>query len=116
MEEYHYNLIPFLEIRRFWEYRHKLGIWSSINLFGNVAVFVPFGFFEPMASRHRSFFGTVCDGLLFSIVVEVFQLVTKVGRFDVDDLILNTIGVGIGYLLFLTGNAIRRIYGTKRIR
>lgn len=116
MESYHYNLVPLLEIRRFWRYRRQLGIWSSINLFGNVAVFVPFGFFEPMASRHRSFWGTICDGLFFSMVVEVFQLVTKVGRFDVDDLILNTLGVGIGYLLFRIGDAIRRMYGAKGIR
>ena len=46
MEEYHYNLTPFQEIERFWKYREQLGIWSYINLFGNVMIFMPFGFFE----------------------------------------------------------------------
>ena len=116
MEEYHYNLTPFLEIQRFWEYRGQLGVWSVVNLFGNVLVFVPFGFFEPMASKRRSFWGTVFDGMFLSMVVEVFQLVTKVGRFDVDDLILNTLGAVIGYLLFLICNAMRRMYSAKRKR
>lgn len=116
MDDYHYNLTPFQEIRRFWEYRDQLGIWSITNLLGNVLVFIPLGFFEPMASKHRSFWGTVTDGLLLSLVVEVFQLVSKVGRFDVDDLLLNTVGVVIGYLIFLICNAMRRNYGAKRKR
>jgi len=44
--------------------------------------------------------------------VETIQLVWKVGSFDVDDLILNTLGGVIGYLLFWICNKIRRkIYG-----
>ena len=39
MEErqYRYNLIPFVEIRRFWVYRKQLGLMAVVtNLFGNV--------------------------------------------------------------------------------
>ncbi len=114
MQEYHYNFTPFQEIKRFWEYRERLGIWSAVNLFGNILIFVPFGFFEPMASNRRSFFGTVFDGLLVSMLVEMFQLISKVGRFDVDDLILNTLGAVIGYLAFLVCSVMRRMYGAKR--
>ena len=116
MENYHYNLTPFQEIKRFWEYREQLGIWSMINLLGNILAFVPFGFFEPMASRQRSFLGTILDGFLLSFLVEIFQLISKVGRFDVDDLLLNTSGVIIGYMIFLLCNAMRRMYGKKRER
>lgn len=116
MENYHYNLTPFQEIKRFWEYRDKLGVWSVVNLFGNILIFVPFGFFKPMASYRRSFFGTVFDGFLLSLLVEVFQFITKVGRFDVDDLILNTFGVVVGYLVFLICNVMRKKYGKKRKR
>ena len=43
---YQYNLVPFQEIRRFWEYRGQLGFLASFtNLFGNVLIFIPFGFF-----------------------------------------------------------------------
>ena len=116
LEEYHYNFIPFREMKRFWKYRKQLGVWSVINLFGNVVIFIPFGFFEAVASLRRSFLWTVADGFFLSMVVEFFQFISKVGRFDVDDLLLNTSGVIIGYLGFLFCNGIRRMYGTKRKR
>lgn len=116
LEEYHYNLTPFTEMKRFWRYREQLGIWSAINLFGNVLIFVPFGFFEALASRNSSFWTIMLDGFLVSLLVEVFQFVAKVGRFDVDDLILNTSGVVIGYIIFLICNIVRRKYGIKRTK
>ena len=51
MEErqYRYNLIPFVEIRRFWVYRKQLGLMAVVtNLFGNVIGFLPFGFILPV--------------------------------------------------------------------
>lgn len=113
MQDYHYNITPFQEIERFWRYREQLGLMSYINLFGNVLIFAPFGFMEPMTSKKRSFWATLVDGCLLSLSVEIFQFITKVGRFDVDDLMLNTTGVALGYMCFLVWNAIRRKYGTK---
>ena len=113
MDDYHYNLTPFQEIERFWKYREQLGFMSYINLFGNVLIFAPFGFIEPLASKKRSFWATLVDGCLLSLSVEIFQFIAKVGRFDVDDLLLNTSGVAIGYICFLIWNTIRRKYGTK---
>ena len=60
------------------------------NLFGNVIIFMPFGFFLPMASKYRSFLAAVFYSFTLSLCVETFQLLTKVGSFDVDDLLLNT--------------------------
>ncbi len=34
----------------------------------------------------------------FSLLIECIQLVSKVGSFDVDDMILNTLGGSLGYL------------------
>lgn len=108
MSEYHYNLVPFQEIQRFWNYRDMLGWVAYANLFGNVIIFIPFGFFMPMASRYRSFFLTMSYSLGLSLLVEVFQFISKVGSFDVDDIILNTIGGIVGYILFIVCNTIRR--------
>ena len=107
MQDYHYNITPFQEIERFWKYREQLGLMSYINLFGNVLIFVPFGFMEPLTSKKRSFWATLIDGCLVSLSVEIFQFITKVGRFDVDDLMLNTTGVALGYVCFIVWNAIR---------
>ena len=48
-------------------------------------------------------------------MVEVVQLVTKVGCFDVDDLILNTLGAAIGYGIFAVCNYLRRRHYGKKI-
>lgn len=115
MEEYHYNLVLFKEIKRFWEYRHQVGLFAMFtNLFGNVLIFMPFGFFLPMASRYRSFFATFLWSFLLSLGVESFQLVSKVGCFDVDDLLLNTIGGIAGHIVFMICILIRRRHVYKR--
>ena len=107
--EYQYNLVLFKEIKRFIEYREELGAFAVFtNLFGNILIFMPFGFFISMASRARGFFMTLFYSFGLSLCVEVFQLLTKVGSFDVDDLLLNTIGGVLGYILFSICNTIRR--------
>ncbi len=99
---YHYNLELFKEIRRFIVYRHTLGTKAvALNLFGNIAAFIPFGFFLPvLCPKCRSVLFTVFFSFECSLLVETIQLVSKVGSFDVDDLLLNTIGGFIGCLAF----------------
>ncbi|MBQ7535603.1 MAG: VanZ family protein [Stomatobaculum sp.] len=102
-EESHYNLELFKEILRFWNYREQLG-WQALvlNTAGNVAVFFPFGFLLPVILGKRCGFpAVILTGCLFSLVIEMTQYYTRTGRFDVDDILLNTLGAGLGYLLFL---------------
>lgn len=115
MQDYHYNLVLFREIKRFWEYREQVGFFAMFtNLFGNVIIFIPFGFFLPMASKYKSFFSTVFYSFGLSLCVETFQLVTKVGSFDVDDLLLNTVGGLVGYIIYEICETIRRRHVQKR--
>ena len=114
--QYRYNLIPFVEIRRFWVYRKQLGLMAVVtNLFGNVIGFLPFGFILPVIlDKMRSGWLIVLAVFGLSVTVEVIQLITKVGCFDVDDMILNTAGAALGYLLFFICDHLRRkIYGKK---
>lgn len=100
LEKYRYNLVPFREIERFWKYRRELGIHSFHNLAGNILGFVPAGFFIPVLLKgRRGFLFTACSILQMSLHVEILQLIFRVGSFDVDDLILNTLGGMLGYLL-----------------
>jgi len=97
---YRYNFEPFKEIKRFWSNRDALG-WNSVitNLAGNIVAFAPFGFFLPMLCKAgRNIFGCVIVTALFSLSVEAVQLFTKVGAFDVDDIILNAVGGLVGFL------------------
>lgn len=107
---YHYNLVLFKEINRFITYRHSLGLMAvALNLLGNIAAFIPFGMFLPILYRRcRSFLYMTLLTLEFSLFVELLQLVTKVGSFDVDDLLLNTIGGMLGYLTYKVLDMIRR--------
>ena len=100
--EYHYNLVPFHEIKRFIQYYEVLGMPAVLlNLAGNVAAFVPFGFFLPVfVERCRKFLNTTFYSFELSLLVELIQLISKVGSFDVDDIILNTIGGAIGYIVY----------------
>jgi glycopeptide antibiotics resistance protein len=99
---YHYNLIPFKEIRRFYTHVDVLGAKAVfINIFGNVAAFIPFGIFLPMFFvRCRRLPLTVFYSFELSLLIETLQLVTKLGTFDVDDIMLNTLGGLIGYAVY----------------
>lgn len=116
-DSYRYNLIPFVEIRRFWEYREQLGALALFtNIFGNVLGFIPYGFIIPVIQQKlRSGFLIILSGFGLSLFVETVQLFTKVGSFDVDDLILNTLGAAIGYAAFVICNYLRRKYYGKKI-
>lgn len=106
--EYHYNLELFKEIKRFIKYRELLGIESFVvNIFGNIFAFSPFGFFLPMISSKKiSFLYVILLSFEFSLSIELLQLIFKVGIFDVDDLLMNTLGVAIGYLVYWLCNKI----------
>lgn len=115
--EYRYNLVPFSEIKRFIKYRDQLGNWVfALNILGNFIGFLPFGFLLPTLSKHKYnwFFVTMLTFEL-SLFIEVVQLGTKVGSFDVDDLMLNTLGGSAGYLLYLLYRKVREtIHGKKK--
>lgn len=100
--DYRYNLILFKEIRRFWNYGWKLGIEAMLlNLMGNVLVFMPIGFFLPLSHNFwKNMMTATITGFLVSLAVETTQLYFRIGVFDVDDLLLNTIGAFIGYLIY----------------
>lgn len=114
-DEYRYNLVLFKEIRRFIRYRHELGIESFIvNIAGNIFAFSPFGFILPIISAHnRKFFNVILLSVELTLSIEIIQLLFKVGIFDVDDILLNTIGSVLGYIVFAICYKLyrRRIYG-----
>lgn len=106
--DFRYNLELFKEIKRFILYRQQLGFESfTVNILGNILAFAPFGFLIPLLNqKYRHFFIILFLSLLFSVAVETVQLLLQVGIFDVDDIMLNTLGGVTGYLLFLTWSAL----------
>lgn len=75
--------------------------WQFVRLFfGNILWFVPWGFMIPIMKKSDLGFA-VTTGFLFSFTIELLQYFFKKGLFGIDDLILNTAGVLLGYLLYL---------------
>ena len=87
-----------------------------LNLGGNVVGFMPFGFFLPVVSRRgRRLHNAVLLAFGLSLCIETVQLVFKVGSFDVDDLLLNTIGGILGFGLYKLVQKIR-VRRKRRVR
>ena len=72
---------------------------ALINLYGNIGMFVPTGIILPILyKRVNRLWKAVGIGFAMSLIIELSQLMFYERTSDVDDLILNTIGVAIGYL------------------
>jgi glycopeptide antibiotics resistance protein len=98
------NLQPFLTIRNYWNViYHRTNdavlVHCIINLGGNILLFIPIGVLLPrIYPKLRNFFRFFCLCLGVMFLVEVLQLFTLLGSFDVDDLILNLFGMVLGYI------------------
>ena len=93
------NFVPFKEMFRY-------DITSSLfikNVLGNIMLFIPLGLFISLYIRNRNFIITVFLSFLISCSIEYVQSV--IGRtVDIDDVILNTFGGLIGYIIYKLGN------------
>ena len=101
--EYRYNLTLFQEIGRYYGLGMRTGSWTLfwMNVIGNICVFVPFGMFVPkLFAKCRKLISIILLSFEVSLLVEIIQLVTRVGSFDVDDLLMNTIGGILGYIIY----------------
>lgn len=71
-----------------------------INVFGNILMFVPFGFLGWLHPKYRKFPTLIFSFLSVLIIVEAVQYFSRMGIFDVDDFLLNTLGVALGFYVF----------------
>lgn len=101
------NFTLFKTIRMYIDYSYKLN--SFENLVGNVVVFIPFGFLLPyVLKRGRNFFVMLLNAFFFVLGIEIFQLFSAFGAFDVDDILLNCLGAVIGYIIFMINNQMEK--------
>ena len=81
---------------------HPMFAVAVINLVVNFILLYPMGFFLPVLfKKMRNFFATIGVCTLVLLVIEVMQLLTKRGSFDVDDFILNLTGAALGFVIWL---------------
>lgn len=93
------NLIPLRVFATTWQ---EITAWRTeallINLLGNIVLFMPIGFCLPLLWQFSAG-RTVLTGLGCSLFIELCQLFLPRAT-DVDDLLLNTAGVLLGYGLY----------------
>ena len=66
----------------------------------NIIMFIPLGFLLPFLwKKYQKLTPTLLFGFLFSLFIELSQLITLRAT-DIDDLIANTLGALIGYLIW----------------
>ena len=100
------NPVPLETITRFVgflinDFSAELKRHAVINLVGNVIMFVPLGIFLPMLwTRFRPLWRCLLWGGAIIVCVELIQLFALVGSCDFDDLLLNVIGIAMGYGLY----------------
>ncbi|WP_213485501.1 VanZ family protein [Thermobacillus xylanilyticus] len=97
------NFIPF---RNTMEYltgadRYNMSIIID-NTLGNVLIFLPLGFFLPLLfRRYGKLSKIIVDSMVISFAIEALQIGLRIGQFDIDDVILNTFGSVLGFLIFI---------------
>ena len=90
------NLIPFLYLTDYDVKRE-----AFINIIGNVSLFIPTGIILPILyKRLNTFWKVLFAGAGISLCIELVQLALPNSVTDIDDLILNTAGVIIGYAIY----------------
>ncbi len=103
------NLTPFVHTIKLY---HAYTKWFFYyNLIGNVLWFVPFGALLPVVGKRHGFWFTALMGFCCSVSIEVLQFVFATGISDVDDVIFNTTGTVIGFVVYL---GVRTVYRAGR--
>lgn len=91
------GLIPFEDIYRIIKYRLPWNVQNVIPLYiVNVGMFVPFGILACEALRPKKISWMILFGFCVSLAIELTQLVTRRGIFDINDLISNVLGAAVG--------------------
>lgn len=97
-----YNLIPFKQI-----YENLRLVFNNVQPFSllfdyvivDLCLFVPYSFFISYLKPKISFINFFTVMFVIVIMKELFQLITGLGIFDINDIILNLIGVSLMFYL-----------------
>jgi glycopeptide antibiotics resistance protein len=96
------NFVPLATLRYFYTIRKHYSYLVAKNILGNIIGFIPLGVLLPILFvRLRRVGKTILVVFLISLGFETIQLLFNLGVFDVDDLLLNTVGGAIGYLFYI---------------
>lgn len=88
---------------RAWIAREPYGKTESIQNINNILAFIPFGLLFPQKQLRL----LIIAALVFSSTIEIVQFAANLGWCEIDDVICNTLGAVLGWLLWI---------GIKRVK
>lgn len=74
---------------------------GGINLIGNIVLLISVGLLIPLVYRKMTWTTALVLAVASGLAIEGMQVLFHVGIFDIDDVILNGLGVLIGYWMFI---------------
>lgn len=90
-----------IDIIHAYSYKLKYNIDTQFELLLNVLLLLPFGVLFPYITKSKKLIYTLIGGFLISLTIEVLQFVLKKGTFELTDIINNSLGVLVGYLIYV---------------
>ena len=97
LHDYAFNLIPFKTISKYFSNPDFYNI--IVNILGNIIIMMPVQFLLIKIFNLKDYKKCLLIDVIFVYIVEFLQLVTFTGVFDIDDMILNLVGMSIMYVL-----------------
>ncbi len=94
-----------VELVPFWSYSHPE---LRMEILLNYVLFIPLGLLLYLCSGEKFGLRVVIAGLLLSVSIEIVQLVFRIGLFEFDDMIGNTIGCLIGAVVGKTTRELKK--------
>lgn len=104
IQEYRFSIIP---TRIPLWYPKKLSLLWFFSL-GNLLAFVPFGILIPMIFNIR-YLKFIFIFLISITTLEILQMITYLGSFDAEDIIINSIGASIGFFSYKISDTFKLI-------
>ena len=97
------RMIRGLRIFEFYKIEYELGIITRTVILDilNMIVFVPVGILVTHFLKNNRVLKASIISFIFALFIEIFQLITIIGAFMLNDLIINIIGSIIGSLIYI---------------
>jgi glycopeptide antibiotics resistance protein len=98
------NLVPFRDTIN--DFRHlnpreSREVFNFLsNVLGNIFLFIPFSIILFSVFNVKNSNSVLLSAFLLSVSIEMLQYLFRIGVADIDDVLLNTLGAGIGILIY----------------
>ena len=99
---FEFKTIPFDTMKYYYfhltVYHNKVEFYK--NIVGNIILFIPYGFLGILYPKLKNLFWLMIVFFIFINIIEFSQYFFQRGTADIDDIILNTLGMTIGYFIY----------------